>query len=92
MAGIDYLIERHVIDALEEAEMLANQGGRVHHPFLDPLEEYSDNQFKKLYRLTKPVTLQLIELLEPHLTAPSRVSGLSITRKVSTNINSAPTH
>uniref|UniRef100_A0A6P7HCI3 Uncharacterized protein LOC114349114 n=1 Tax=Diabrotica virgifera virgifera TaxID=50390 RepID=A0A6P7HCI3_DIAVI len=87
LAGLNnLLIQRNIVDALAEAGILAERRGRVYHPFINPLEDYSDSQYKKLYRLTKPLTTELIEILEPHLTAPSRISALSISRKVLTTL------
>lgn len=84
MAGLNFLIGRNFLNAIEEAEILANIEDRVYHPFSNPFNKLSDRQFVKLYRLTKPVATELIELLEPHLIPPFRASALSIPRKVST--------
>ncbi|CAG9837985.1 unnamed protein product [Diabrotica balteata] len=84
MAGLNFLIERNVLNALEDAEMLANVENGLYQAFLNPLEALSDKQFVKLYRLTKSLTEELIELLEPHLVPPSRASALSIPRKDTT--------
>ena len=74
------------MNALEDAEILANLPGRRFYPYIDPFEELSDRKFVKLYRLTKPVAEELINILEPHMRAPTRISALSIPRKVSTNL------
>ncbi|XP_050311001.1 putative nuclease HARBI1 isoform X2 [Anthonomus grandis grandis] len=86
MARLNYLVQRNVVDALEEAETLADRRNRMYCSFLDPFEMYSDAQFIKLYRLSKPLTMELIDLLEPHLTAPSRKSALCIPRKILTTL------
>lgn len=83
MAGLNDLINLNAINIVEEAEILADRHPRRYHPFINPFEEYSDRRFVELYRLTKPVAVDLINILEPHLTAPSRESALSIPRKVS---------
>lgn len=49
---------------------------------MDPFD-LSDQKFVKLFRLTKHVATQLIELVSPHLRNPSRRSALSIEVKVS---------
>lgn len=82
MAGLDDLIHLNFINAIQEAEELADTPPRIFNPFNDPFEEYSERQFVKLYRLTKPVALEVINILEPHLPASTRISALSIERKV----------
>lgn len=83
MAGLDDLVHLNFINAIQEAEELADRPPRIFYRFNNPFEEYSDRQFVKLYRLTKPVATDLINILEPHLAAPTRISALSIDRKVS---------
>lgn len=78
------LINLNDVNNLIQAEMLTNRSVRRFNQFINPLEYYSDEQFVKLYRLAKPVALDLIRILEPHLIAPSRRSALSMPRKVST--------
>lgn len=82
MVDLNYILHLNAINILEEAEILANQPARRFHPFIDPFDHYSDQQFVKLYRLTKPLAYNLIEMLEPHLLPPSRKSAVSIPRKV----------
>ncbi|KAG5894388.1 hypothetical protein JTB14_031852 [Gonioctena quinquepunctata] len=83
MAGFDELAIMEIMGAVEEAEIHANHDRRVYKP-QDPLNELSNQNFGKLYRLTKNTTDYLINLLEPHLQAPTRVSAMSIERKVLT--------
>lgn len=43
----------------------------------NPFEDLSDDKFVKLYRLTKPMTEGLVDLVEPFIEAPTRVSDLT---------------
>lgn len=68
------------IEALENAELLNNSRRfRMHDDGFDESEE----NFIKLYRLTKNVASDLIDTLSPHIRFPSRTSALDIERKVS---------
>lgn len=78
MAALDDLIHLAAIDALEQAEVLAeNDHGRQFHAYDNPFEDLSDDKFVKLYRLTKPMTEGLVDLVEPFIEAPTRVSDLT---------------
>lgn len=67
------------IEALENAELLNNtRRFRVHDNGFDESEE----NFIKLYRLTKNVASDLIDTLSAHVKFPSRTSALDIERKV----------
>lgn len=60
MARLNNLIQRNILNAMEEAELDVLEGNnRVLHPFIDPFEELSNKQFVKIYRLTKPMTREL---------------------------------
>lgn len=82
MANINDLVQLNVLNAIEEAELLANRPLRRVHAFIDPFEYYSSNQFLKIYRLTKPLAAEPIDLLEPHMVHPVRLSGLLVDRMV----------
>lgn len=71
-------IEEDLIEAIENrtsAEILEKRD-----PFL-----LSDQKFIKLFRLTKEVTNELIDILTPFLQPPSRRSALSVKTKVGKN-------
>nr|CAI5829502.1 unnamed protein product [Callosobruchus analis]CAI5831382.1 unnamed protein product [Callosobruchus analis] len=79
--AVNDLINLGAIEALEQAELLASRPVRQIPSWSDPYE-LSDNAFIKLYRLTKPMTENLIDILTPHIPAPTTISGLSVARKV----------
>lgn len=85
MVDLNDLVHLNALNVLQEAEILANNPPRRLNRFLDPFEYYSDREFVRLYRLSKPVASDLIDILEPHLRAPSRASALSIPQKVCIN-------
>lgn len=70
------------IGALEEVEIENDIQRRVY-TYKDPFEVLTDEQFRMMYRLTKEIARDLIDELEPFITAPSRSSALTIPRKVS---------
>nr|CAI5859958.1 unnamed protein product [Callosobruchus analis] len=74
--AVNDLINLGAIEALEQAELLASRPVRQIPSWSDPYE-LSDNAFIKLYRLTKPMTENLIDILTPHIPAPTTISGLS---------------
>ena len=43
----------------------------------------SDEKFIRLFRLTKPLTRVVVEMVSPFMVQPSRISALTITTKVS---------
>lgn len=72
------------IAALEDAEFQAQGRRRVYH-YNDPLEELTENQFVNIYRLTPDIMRDLIQQLEPFIMEPTRLSSLSVSRKVNGN-------
>lgn len=79
--ALDEIIYLGGLAALEEAEVRA-ENVRKFHIHDDPFDE-SDNKFVKLYRLTKDMTSHLIDMVTPQMEHPSRLSALTIERKVS---------
>lgn len=78
---IDDMIAAQIFDDLDDAEEQAQVPRRLlekRNPF-----ELGDEQFTKMFRLTKPLVRELIELLSPLLVQPSRRSALSVETKVS---------
>lgn len=53
---------------------------------INPLQ-LNDTRFIKLFRLSKPVARELIEIVTPHLRQQSRRSALSVETKVSDEIS-----
>lgn len=53
----------------------------------NPFEILSDCLFKKLFRLTKPLVRFLVDILDPFLEAPTRISALDKPTKVTLKIN-----
>lgn len=82
MANLNQLARIAGIEALENAELL-NENRRRFRVYDDAWEE-TEKGFVKLYRLSKTSASDLINLLTPHMIHPSRLSALSIERKVST--------
>lgn len=72
------------LDILQEAEILADQPARrfgyavTENPFTD----LSDYKFIKSYRLSKEMAQNLIDIVEPFMVQPSRISALSTEKKV----------
>ena len=62
--------------------MLAERPARHTLAGKNPFEDLNNLLFKKIYRLTKPMVHELVDLLHPHIADPTRISGLDITRKV----------
>lgn len=54
----------------------------VLHPCRQDPFNLSDRQFLKIYRLSKEAARELIHILEPHLTAPTRISAMDKATKV----------
>lgn len=48
----------------------------------DSAFDLSNTQFKKIFRLDKPATRQLINIVEPHMIDQTRSSALDIDTKV----------
>nr|CAI5850118.1 unnamed protein product [Callosobruchus analis] len=69
-------INEDIIDAEEQL----NIGVDVLHKE-DPFE-LSDRKFIKIFRLTKDLTRQLINIVSPHVESPRRASALTIETKV----------
>lgn len=71
------------IEALEEMELLADAPRRKSYlgPFVNPMQ-MTDSEFIKIYRLSKPVFEDVVNLLEPYMNEPSTISGMSISTKV----------
>ncbi|VEN47688.1 unnamed protein product, partial [Callosobruchus maculatus] len=63
--------------ALEQAELLASRPVRQIPSWSDPYE-LSDSAFVKIYRLTKPMTENLIDTLTPHIPAPTTISARKV--------------
>lgn len=57
---------------VEEAEILAERGRRMYR-VMDPFEDLSGRQFTQIYRLSKPMVLNLTELLDPFMEASTRI-------------------
>lgn len=82
--AFDDLVNLAAIAAVEEAEEDALALPRVRfHLSEDPFNGLSDEGFVKVYRLSKDMVTDLIQLLEPHLIPPTRISALNAERKVS---------
>lgn len=81
MANLEEIAFLGAIGALEEAEINANHGRRVY-DHRDAFHDLSDNQFIKIYRLSKPLVSELIDLLEPHVVHPTRLSAMNVETKV----------
>lgn len=76
----ELIIMNQVFEDLEEAEVQLPRRGRIN--ALNAFD-LSDELFLKNFRLTKNLVRELIEVISPQLTAPSRISALSIETKVS---------
>ncbi|KAJ8926658.1 hypothetical protein NQ314_020960 [Rhamnusium bicolor] len=81
MAALNEIAQLAAIEALENAENLPQRRRLLPR---EPFDELQEHQFVKLYRLTKEAASNLIDTLQPHMQAPSRLSDLSIERKVLT--------
>lgn len=58
--AVNDLVNLAAIEALEQAEILAERPPRRRLVWSDPFEDLSNLQFKKLYRLTKPMVHELV--------------------------------
>lgn len=82
---IDDMIAEQIFDDEDDAQEQVD----VERRFLvkqNPFEQLSDARFTKMFRLTKPLVRELIELLTPLLVQPSRRSALTAETKVSINM------
>lgn len=70
-------LEEDLENAVEEAAVDRLVLNRI-----NPLQ-VNDGRFVKLFRLSKPVARQLIEIVTPHLRQQPRRSALSVETKVS---------
>jgi hypothetical protein len=71
------------IGALEDAKITDGDPPRIFHERDDPFETLSDRNFPRTFRLSKNLVADLIENIEPFVRAPSRLSTLDVTTKVS---------
>lgn len=76
------------LEIIQEAEILADQPARrfgyaiTENPFTD----LSDYKFIKSYRLSKEMTQNLIDIVDPYMVQPSRISALSTEKKVHSHL------
>lgn len=82
MANLDELAQLDALQNLEAAEVLARRPGRRFTPRRDPFQYLSESAFIKVFRLSKAVTRELLEMLDPFLEPPSRSSALYKQTKV----------
>lgn len=81
MAGYDELVRLAAIADIEIAEqnlVIDNHRFRTR----ENAFQLSDREFVRIFRLSKMLTNNLIEIVEPYIRPQSRVSALDITTKV----------
>ncbi|KAJ8917020.1 hypothetical protein NQ315_012938 [Exocentrus adspersus] len=74
----DDLAHLAIIGALEEAEIDNLIPRRLFHVRDNPFETLNDAKFIKTFRLSKPMVLDLCNIVEPFIAAPSRTSSLDV--------------
>ncbi|KAJ8914147.1 hypothetical protein NQ315_016225 [Exocentrus adspersus] len=85
--ALEQLAYLAAIEALENAENAVENVARQRQFIpLEPFEDLPDHQFIKIYRLDKDTATHVIDLLQPYMVAPRRISDLSIERKVLTTL------
>lgn len=75
------IIWDQINEDVEDAEIQDNIGVNVlqkNDPF-----QLSDDKFIKMFRLTKDLVRQLIDIVNPYVVAPTRASALTVDTKVS---------
>ncbi|KAL5244243.1 hypothetical protein ACI65C_011653 [Semiaphis heraclei] len=83
--ALDELFNLELLGALEEAEnrAIVNRP-RQYYNAQNVMEELSDLQFIKKFRLTKTLVQELLNILAPYMTEPTRSSSITIKTKVLT--------
>ncbi|KAJ8910058.1 hypothetical protein NQ315_013313 [Exocentrus adspersus] len=71
----------HLIQDLEEAEIQANEGNRQKLNPRDPFVELDDDQFIKIFRLSKDLCRFVIESVTPFMSPKRRNTDLSISTR-----------
>lgn len=80
---VNAIIWDQINEDVEDAELQNHIGVDVldkRNPF-----ELSERKFIQMFRLTKALTMQLIDIVRHHVQAPSRASALTVETKVNQN-------
>ncbi|KAJ8966179.1 hypothetical protein NQ317_006898 [Molorchus minor] len=77
---MDELVDLHLIENLENEEM-REENHRINNIFRNPFDELNNEQFRKMFRLTKQLCEYLILSLEPYIKPKVRNTDLIVTNK-----------
>lgn len=78
----DIIINAHVIDMLDRVENFDIPPRRPRFHVRDDPFELEDEDFIRVFRLNKAAARNLIEIVEPHLIRPTRISAIDSVTKV----------
>ncbi|CAI6371033.1 unnamed protein product [Macrosiphum euphorbiae] len=83
--ALEDIVHLEVLGMLEEAEIRAvGNRPRQYYNAQNVMEELSDHQFLKKFRLSKALVQELIDVLTPYMIEPNRLSSIPIKIKVLT--------
>lgn len=79
------LLHLELIEELENAEIAVEAENNIN--IRDPVTELNEDQFQRLFRVTKDLFRFIVEIVQPYMRAKVKKTDLEVSEKVSTNIN-----